>query len=142
MRRVPGPLVVFAVATALALAACSSSRATSSTPSPSAPANGGSAPSGDPALAAAQMSLVAYSTPQAAYDQIIKAFKATPQGRNITFTESFGASGDQSRAVESGLSADIVAFSLAPDMTRLVKDGIVTADWNAGPYKGVVTDSV
>ena len=93
-------------------------------------------------LPAAQLSLVAYSTPQAAYDQIIKAFQATPQGKSITFTESFGASGDQSRAVESGLAADIVAFSLAPDMTRLVKDGIVGADWNTGPQKGMVTDSV
>jgi sulfate transport system substrate-binding protein len=85
---------------------------------------------------------VAYSTPQAAYDQIIKAFQASPEGRNITFTESFGASGDQSRAVEAGLSADIVAFSLAPDMTRLVQDGIVAADWNSGPHQGMVTDSV
>ena len=93
-------------------------------------------------LPAAQLSLVAYSTPQAAYEQIFKAFQATPQGKNITFTESFGASGDQSRAVEAGLAADIVAFSLAPDMTRLVKDKIVAPDWNSGPSKGMATDSV
>src|SRR5579871_3454623 len=142
MRRSTGQLV-FAVAAAVALAACSSSKATSSTSTtpPVAGASTTSSQAGSP-LPAAQLSLVAYSTPQAAYDQIIKAFQATPEGRNITFTESFGASGDQSRAVESGLSADIVAFSLAPDMTRLVKDGIVAADWNSGAHKGMVTDSV
>ncbi|GAA2216543.1 sulfate ABC transporter substrate-binding protein [Nonomuraea monospora] len=89
-----------------------------------------------------QLSLVAYSTPQAAYEQIIKAYQATPEGKNVTFTKSFGGSGDQSRAVEAGLKADIVAFSLEPDMTRLVKKGLVAEDWNAGPAKGMVTDSV
>src|SRR5688500_10564834 len=59
---------------------------------------------GGTALPAAKLSLVAYSTPQEAYGKIIKAFRATPQGRNITFTESYGSSGDQSRAVEAGLA--------------------------------------
>jgi sulfate/thiosulfate-binding protein len=89
-----------------------------------------------------QLALVAYSTPQKAYEDIIKAYQQTPDGRNVTFTKSFGGSGDQSRAVESGLAADIVAFSLEPDMTRLVKSGQVAADWNTGPTKGMVTDSV
>ena len=89
-----------------------------------------------------QLSLVAYSTPQEAYEEIIKAFQKTPAGKNITFTQSYGASGDQSRAVVAGLPADVVEFSLAPDMTRLVKEGIVADDWNAGPHKGFVTDSV
>jgi sulfate/thiosulfate-binding protein len=89
-----------------------------------------------------ELSLVAYSTPQAAYEQIIKAYQKTPQGRNITFTRSFGASGDQSRAVESGLRADIVSFSLEQDMTRLVKPGLVAQDWNAGQHKGMITKSV
>ncbi|WP_433438118.1 sulfate ABC transporter substrate-binding protein [Nonomuraea sp. CA-141351] len=89
-----------------------------------------------------QLSLVAYSTPQAAYEKIIKAFQATPEGKNVTFTKSFGASGDQSRAVEAGLKADIVAFSLEPDMTRLVKKGLVAEDWSAGDNKGMITDSV
>ena len=89
-----------------------------------------------------QLALVAYSTPQKAYEEIIKAYQQTPDGKNVTFTKSFGGSGDQSRAVESGLAADIVAFSLEPDMTRLVKSGQVAADWNTGPTKGMVTDSV
>ena len=88
------------------------------------------------------LSLVAYSTPQEAYADIIKAYQATPEGKNVTFTKSFGASGDQSRAVAAGLKADIVAFSLEPDITRLVKANLVPADWNAGEHKGMVTDSV
>ena len=107
--------------------------------------SGSSAGDGSPdaaALPAAKLALVAYSTPQEPYEKIFSAFQKTPQGRDITFSESYGASGDQSRAVESGLPADVVAFSLEPDMTRLVKDGLVAADWNADPYRGMVTDSV
>src|SRR5215216_6466265 len=89
-----------------------------------------------------KLSLVAYSTPQAAYEQIIAAYQDTPGGKNVEFSKSFGGSGDQSRAVESGLKADVVAFSLQPDMTRLVKAGLVGEDWNAGPTKGMITDSV
>jgi sulfate/thiosulfate-binding protein len=88
------------------------------------------------------LALVAYSTPQPAYEKIIKAFQATPEGKNVTFTQSYGASGDQSRAVEAGLKADIVTFSLEPDMTRLVKAGLVAEDWNTDATKGFVTDSV
>ncbi len=44
------------------------------------------------------LSLVAYSTPQVVYDEIIPAFTATPEGRGHEFTTSFGASGDQARA--------------------------------------------
>jgi sulfate transport system substrate-binding protein len=128
-----------AICAAVVLAACGSSKPGSSSPTTAGPS---ASPPGTGPLAAAQLSLVAYSTAQAPYDQIIKAFQATPQGRDITFTESFGASADQSRAVESGLQADIVALSSEPDMTRLVKDGIVGPAWNAGPHGGMVTDSV
>jgi sulfate/thiosulfate-binding protein len=100
------------------------------------------APSSDASLPPAQLALVAYSTPQEPYQKIIAAFQKTPQGRNVTFTQSYGASGDQSRAVDSGLKADVVAFSLEPDITRLVKDGIVAPDWNSDQYKGMITDSV
>jgi sulfate/thiosulfate-binding protein len=94
------------------------------------------------ALPAAELSLVAYSTPQEAYEKIIAAFQKTPAGKNITFSQSYGASGDQSRAVEAGLAADVVAFSLEPDITRLVKANLVAADWNSDEHKGMVTDSV
>jgi sulfate transport system substrate-binding protein len=88
------------------------------------------------------VTLVAYSTPKAAYDAIIPVFQATSEGNGVQFEESFGASGDQSRAVAAGLPADYVAFSLSSDMDRLVKANMVAADWNAGPTKGMVTNSV
>jgi sulfate/thiosulfate-binding protein len=90
----------------------------------------------------ATLSLVAYSTPQVVYDEAIPAFQKTAAGKGVGFQQSYGASGDQSRAVESGLAADVVEFSLAPDVTRLVKDGIVASDWNANAHKGFLTDSV
>jgi sulfate transport system substrate-binding protein len=89
------------------------------------------------------INLVAYSTPQQVYeDKLEPAFKDTSDGKDADFSNSFGASGDQSRAVESGQPADVVEFSLEPDMTRLVDAGIVANDWNSGQYKGIVTNSV
>src|SRR4051795_2942024 len=88
------------------------------------------------------ISLVAYSTPKEAYAALIPAFNKTPDGKGITFTQSYGASGDQSRAVESGLPADVTAFSLEPDIKRLVDAGIGDPSWSAGPTKGMVTNRV
>jgi sulfate/thiosulfate transport system substrate-binding protein len=88
------------------------------------------------------LSLVAYSTPKDAYGKIIPAFQATSAGKSVSFNQSYGASGDQARAVAAGLSADLVALSLAPDVTTLVKKGIVPSNWNKNPYHGMVTDSV
>jgi sulfate/thiosulfate transport system substrate-binding protein len=85
--------------------------------------------------------LVAYSTPREAYAKLIDLYKSG-SGEGVEFDQSYGASGEQSRAVEAGLKADVVAFSLEPDMTRLVEGDIVPADWNAGEHKGMVTDSV
>jgi sulfate/thiosulfate-binding protein len=92
--------------------------------------------------AGAKLNLVAYSTPAAAYAQLIPAFQKTPAGAGVSFTQSFGASGDQARAVVAGLPADVVNLSLAPDMDLLVKAGLVESKWNRQSYKGMVTDSV
>jgi sulfate transport system substrate-binding protein len=89
-----------------------------------------------------KVAIVAYSTPKEAYESIIPQFQKTPEGKGVEFTGSYGPSGDQSRAVVSGQRADIVAFSLEPDITRLVDEGLVADDWNANPEKGMVTDSV
>jgi sulfate/thiosulfate-binding protein len=88
------------------------------------------------------LSLVAYSTPKDAYGKIIPAFQATAAGKNVSFNQSYGASGDQARAVAAGLSADIVALSLAPDVTTLVKKGIVPSNWSRNAHHGMVSDSV
>src|SRR3954468_14725631 len=73
-----------------------------------------------------QLSLVAYSTPEVVYDQVIPQFQKTEAGSGVTFKTSYGASGDQSRAVEAGQKADVVTFSLEPDLDRLVKAGLAS----------------
>jgi sulfate/thiosulfate-binding protein len=89
-----------------------------------------------------KLALVAYSTPQEAYKKLIPAFQGTPEGSGIDFSQSYGASGEQARAVINGLAADVVEFSHPGDMDKLVEEDIVAEDWDAGEYKGIVSDSV
>lgn len=86
--------------------------------------------------------LVAYSTPQTAYKSIEAAFQKSADGKGVSFKESYGPSGDQSRAVAGGQPADVVNFSLESDVTRLVDEGLVAEDWNIGEHRGIVADSV
>ena len=88
-----------------------------------------------------KLSLVAYSVPKPAYDALSAAFEKTSAGKGVTFAASYGASGDQSRAVIAGQKASYVAFSLEPDMTKLVPK-FVAPTWNSGPTKGLVSKSV
>jgi sulfate transport system substrate-binding protein len=89
-----------------------------------------------------EIDLVGFSILEAANQPLIDAFEKTPDGKGVTFKTSYGASGDQSRAVEGGLKADEVHFSLEGDITRLVDAGLVAKDWNTGPTKGIATQSV
>src|ERR687887_1383377 len=88
------------------------------------------------------VSLVAYSTPKEAYGQLIEAFQKTKAGKGVSFTQSYRASGDQAQAVVNGLHADVVAFSLEPDVTTLVKARLVSPSWNKDRWHGSVTRSV
>ncbi len=88
------------------------------------------------------VALVAYSTPEKAFAALIGAFQATSEGKGASFSQSYGPSGDQSRAVAAGLKADVVNFSLEPDVTRLIKAGLVSSDWNKNATHGFVTNSV
>jgi sulfate/thiosulfate transport system substrate-binding protein len=92
--------------------------------------------------ATTKLSLVAYAVPKVGFDLLIPAFNQTPEGKGVSFSQSYGASGDQSRKVESGLPTDIVNFSVEPDVTRLVKSGQVDDDWNSGEHKGIPFGSV
>jgi sulfate/thiosulfate transport system substrate-binding protein len=89
-----------------------------------------------------KLSLVAYSTPREAYGKLMPAFQRTAAGKGVSFSQSFGASGEQSRAVAAGLAADVVAFSLAPDITSLVQKGLVSKSWDKNRWHGMVTRSV
>jgi sulfate/thiosulfate transport system substrate-binding protein len=87
-------------------------------------------------------SLVGFSILKTANKQLVTDFKKTDAGKDVEFTESYGASGDQARAVIAGLKADEVHFSLEPDMTKLTDEGLVADTWKDGPNKGIVTQSV
>jgi sulfate transport system substrate-binding protein len=86
--------------------------------------------------------LVAYSTPKDAYGKIISAFQKTGAGNGTGFSQSYGASGDQARAVAAGQSADVVALSLQPDLDLLVRKGVVPKNWAANSHRAIVSDSV
>jgi sulfate/thiosulfate transport system substrate-binding protein len=88
------------------------------------------------------LTLVAYAVPEPGWSKILPAFAATPEGKGVAVTTSYGASGDQSRAVVDGKPADIVNFSVEPDVTRLVKADKVAKDWNADATKGIPFGSV
>jgi len=89
-----------------------------------------------------ELTLVAYSTPEEAYKELIPAFNKTEEGKGVSFSQSYASSGEQSRAVEGGLAADVVEFSLEPDMTRLVEADLVDPNWSKNEHKGMVTESV
>jgi len=122
--KVQGLLVFALVAFAAIIAGCGSS-------------------DGDSGSSSSKIALVAYSTPQTAYEEGIEpGFNGTDQGDGVDFSNSFGASGDQSRAVEAGQKAGYVNFALETDVTRLVDAGKVAKTWRDNKYKGIVTNSV
>src|SRR3979411_2706962 len=88
------------------------------------------------------LALVAYSTPQEAYARLIPAFQQTAAGAQLRIDPSFGSSGAQTQAVINGLGADVVALSLASDVTKLVNANLVAPEWNADALHGMVTNSV
>ena len=98
---------------------------------------GGSDTASGPAL-----TLVGYAVPKNGWDAIGPAFAATEDGEGTAINADYGASGNQSRKVADGAPADIVNFSVEPDITRLVKAGKVDEDWNQNAYGGVPFGSV
>ena len=89
------------------------------------------------------LSVVAFSVMESANEPVFKAFEDTDAGEDIEFAPSYGASGDQSRAVVAGADADVVHFSLEPDVTRLVGEGLVAEDWKDNTdTNGIATSSV
>jgi len=124
-----------ALALGVTVSACGSDDSTGSETS------GGGTASGD-------VNLVAYSTPQEVYEKSLEPDFQKGDGADIKFSNSFGASGYQSRAVEAGQPADVVHLPIEPDMTRLVDAGIVAEDYRdaepngASPQTSVVAFTV
>jgi sulfate/thiosulfate-binding protein len=126
------PAALLALLIAVFAAGCGSSSDDSSDSTSGTSGGGGS------------LSVVGYSTPEAVYQEALEpGFEATPEGSGVTFSNSFGASGDQSRAVVAGQPASVVHFAQAGDMERLVEEGgLVAKDWDKQQYGGIAQDSV
>jgi sulfate transport system substrate-binding protein len=125
-RRAVG-LAVAVLTASVGLAACSGAAADTA---------GGSASS------STSLDVVGFAVIKSAYDELGAAFAATEAGKGVSLRGSYGASGAQSRAVIAGQKADIVAFSLTPDLDAVAKAGLVDPAWNTGPNKGIVSRSV
>lgn len=134
MNRRPAVALVTAAVAALLLAGCGGGSSDVVAKGDSSAGAGGKA--------GGSIKLYAYSAPKAGYEKVIAAFNATPAGKGVTFEQSYGASGDQSRKVAAGAPADVVSFSLEPDITRLVDAGLVDPAWNAAANKGIPFGSV
>jgi sulfate/thiosulfate-binding protein len=123
-------VVAVVLAAGLALTACSKPGGTNP--------NAAVTPDGPPVT----LNLIGYSVAEAANSAAAAEWAKTSAGVNVTFKTSYGASGDQSRAVQSGLAADVVHFSVESDVTRLVDAGLVEKGWNSGPTKGIISSSI
>ena len=88
------------------------------------------------------LALVGYSTPKTVMGKIIQAWQQTPAGNGVSFTQSYGASTDQARAVAQGLKADIVFLSTGDDVNLLVDAGLVNQNWDEQAYHGIAADTV
>src|SRR3954451_18684371 len=94
------------------------------------------------AAAGTNLSLVAYSTPKTVLGKIVQAWQQTPDGKDVSFSQSYGASTDQARAVGQGLKADLVFLSTGDDVNLLVDDGLIDPKWNRQSYNGIAADTV
>jgi sulfate/thiosulfate-binding protein len=130
-KRMPIGLALTAALAALVAGGCGGSSDTAGGEDAAAADGGGT-----------ELQLVAYAVPKVGFDKVIPLFQATPEGKDVSFSQSYGASGDQSRKVEAGLQTDVVNFSVEPDITRLVDAGLVDKDWNADDHRGIPFGSV
>ena len=89
-----------------------------------------------------RLSLVGYAVPREALGAVIKQWQSTPDGRDVSFSQSYGASGDQARAVAAGLRADVVHLSTELDVDLLVRAGLVDRNWDRQSFKGIATNSI
>ncbi|HZO06998.1 MAG TPA: extracellular solute-binding protein [Solirubrobacterales bacterium] len=112
--------------------------------SSSSPDTGGGDTGSSSGSSGGKLDVVGYSTPEYVYTEFMEpAFEETSEGADVSFSNSFGASGDQSRAVVAGQPASIVHFAQGGDMERLVEEGeLVSKDWNKNKYKGIAQNSV
>ena len=88
------------------------------------------------------LSLVAYSTPKPVVAKLIQAWQKTSDGSGVSFSQSYGPSTNQAKAVAAGLPADIVFLSTGDDVNLLVDAGLVNSNWSHQSYDGIAANTV
>jgi sulfate/thiosulfate transport system substrate-binding protein len=88
------------------------------------------------------LNLVAYSTPKPIMQKLITRFSYTAAGNGVSFTQSYGPSGSQARAIVAGQPASIAFLSTGLDIDTLADAGIVSKTWDHAPYSSIAADSV
>lgn len=93
-----------------------------------------------------ELTLVSYAVTKAAYEKIIPQFTQKwkqEHNQNVTFNQSYGGSGSQTRAVIDGLEADVVALALALDTEKIEEAGLIEPGWETeAPNESIVHKSV
>ncbi|MEH1801012.1 sulfate ABC transporter substrate-binding protein [Nostoc sp.] len=140
-----GFVSLFLVGTVLsvALAACSGGGTgnTSSSETPNASATPVAANKDN-----VELTLVSFAVTKAAHEAIIPKFVEQwkkDHNQTVTFKQSYGGSGSQTRAVIDGLEADVVHLALAGDTSKIEKAGLIQPGWEKEvPNNGIVSKSV
>jgi sulfate/thiosulfate transport system substrate-binding protein len=88
------------------------------------------------------VNLVAYSTPKAVMGKLISRFGHTSAGRGVSFTQSYGPSGSQAKAIAIGQPADVAFLSTGLDVDTIVDAGLVSKSWTKTPHAGIAANSV
>ncbi len=93
-----------------------------------------------------ELTLVSFAVTKAAHEAIIPKFVdkwKQEHKQTITFKQSYGGSGSQTRAVIDGLEADVVHLALAGDTQKIEKAGLIQPGWEKEvPNNGIVSKSV
>ena len=92
--------------------------------------------------AGTNVNLVAYSTPKPVLAKLISRFGHTSAGQGVSFSQSYGPSGSQARAIAAGQPADIAFLSTGLDVDTVADAGLVSKSWTKAPNEGIVADSV
>ncbi|AFZ20017.1 sulfate ABC transporter substrate-binding protein [Allocoleopsis franciscana] len=133
-------LFLVGVSLSVAISACSGG-GNNSTTAPSNSANSGASQKKD-----VEVTLVSFAVTKAAHDEIIPKFVEQwkkEHNQNVTFKQSYGGSGSQTRAVIDGLEADVVHLALALDTKKIEKAGLIQPGWEQeAPNEAIVSKSV
>ena len=136
-------LFLVGVSLSVAIAACSNGASNSSS---STDAGGSTASPVSANKQDVKVTLVSFAVTKAAHDAIIPKFVEQwkkEHNQNVSFEQSYGGSGSQTRAVIDGLEADIVHLALALDTQKIEKAGLIEQGWEKEfPNNGIVSKSV